>query len=55
LYYFDDLDQLQLNPPRWLMLLDQVLCNPDQAETALRQHLDDHKMKGYLQLLAKPR
>jgi pimeloyl-ACP methyl ester carboxylesterase len=55
LYYFDDLDQLQLNPPRWLMLLDQVLCNPEQAETALRQHLDDHKMKGYLQLLAKPR
>lgn len=55
LYYFDDLDQLQLNPPRWLMLLDQVLCNPEQAETALRQHLDDHKMKGYLRLLAKPR
>jgi len=55
LYYFDDLDQLQLNPPRWLMLLDQVLFSPDQAEAALRQHLDDHKMKGYLQLLAKPR
>ncbi|MFC0050462.1 lipase family protein [Rheinheimera tilapiae] len=55
LYYFDDLDQLQLNPPRWLMLLDQVLCNPDQAEAALRQHLDDHRMKGYLHLLAKQR
>lgn len=55
LYYFDDLDQLQLNPPRWLMLLDQVLFSPDQAEAALRQHLDDHRMKGYLDLLAKPR
>lgn len=55
LYYFDDLDQLQLNPPRWLMLLDQVLCNPDEAEAALRQHLDDHRMKGYVTLLAKPR
>jgi triacylglycerol lipase len=55
LYYFDDLDQLQLNPPRWLMLLDQVLFSPDQAEAALRQHLDDHRMKSYLDLLAKPR
>jgi len=53
LYYFDDLDQLQLNPPRWLMLLDQVLFSPDQAEAALRQHLDDHKMKSYVGLLAK--
>lgn len=53
LYYFDDLDQLQLNPPRWLMLLDQVLCDADQAEAALRQHLDDHKMKNYVSLLAK--
>lgn len=53
LYYFDDLDQLQLNPPRWLMLLDQVLFTADQAESALRQHLDDHKMKSYVGLLAK--
>ncbi len=53
LYYFDDLDQLQLNPPRWLMLLDQVLFEPEQAESALRQHLDDHKMKNYVSLLAK--
>lgn len=53
LYYFDDLDQLQLNPPRWLMLLDQVLCDADQAEAALRQHLDDHKMKNYVSLLAR--
>lgn len=53
LYYFDDLDQLQLNPPRWLMLLDQVLCDAEQAETALRQHLDDHKMKNYVSLLVK--
>ena len=55
LYYFDDMDQLQLNPPRWLMLLDQVLCDADQAEAALRQHLDDHKMKNYVSLLAKQR
>ncbi len=53
LYYFDDLDQLQLNPPRWLMLLDQVLCDANQAEAALRQHLDDHKMKNYVSLLAR--
>lgn len=53
LFYFDDLDQLQLNPPRWLMLLDQVLFTADQAEAALRQHLDDHKMKSYVALLAK--
>lgn len=53
LYYFDDLDRLQINPPGWLMLLDQVLCRPEQVEEALRQHVDDHKMKAYISLLAK--